>query len=169
MIMKFKNMRVMTGLLALIAAGIFMILGDIKTVPVVKDGMDYRVFVAGLGTVQGKWCGQTGIAIMGLETRPASEKGNELKVIDLLIANSGEKDMIFNSEVSLVDSAKGRYGINGNTQPEVVVRAGMLSQGIIIISVPKGIPDSKWTLESKGGNLKDTVILPLKVQKVTGK
>ena len=133
---------------------------------VAADDFNYRVFVAGIGTVEGKWSGDTGIALIGLETRPAMSEEEELKVIDLLIANSRSDSMAFDSDIALVNKKGERFTINAKNQPEVVIAPGALSQGAIIINVPKGVPDSDWLLHIKGGHLKGEVILPLYVVKV---
>lgn len=127
---------------------------------------NYKVFVAGTGTVEGQWCGETGIAIIGLETRPAPQESNELKVVDLLITNGGSTDTKFNSDVTLINQSGARFGLKAAEQPEVLIRAGATSQGTVILSVPRGIPESEWLLEIKGGNLQDGVFLPLKINKV---
>lgn len=127
---------------------------------------NYRVFVAGTGTVEGRWCGETGIALIGLETRPAPLKGEELKIIDLLVANGGSEVLQFNADVSLINNHGERYSIESESQPKVYVNPGTLSQGTVIINVPEGNPDNNWFLEIKGGNLGEGVVLPLKVLKV---
>ncbi|MCL4439478.1 MAG: hypothetical protein M1609_02465 [Firmicutes bacterium] len=133
---------------------------------VAAGDFNYRVFVAGVGTVEGKWSGDTGIAVIGLEARPAPEQGNELKVIDLLIANSGSVKVVFRSDITLINRQGRRYSLKAKGQPEVAINPGALSQGTVIISVPSGIPDNDWLLEIRGGNLKDDVVLPFRVIKV---
>lgn len=132
------------------------------------NDFNYRVFVAGVGTVGGKWSGNTGVAVIGLETRPAPEEGQELKVIDLLVANSGASPVIFNSDITLVNQWGERFGIKAEGQPEVVVHPGTLSQGTVIISVPKGSSDRDWLMEIAGGNLPEKIFLPLRVIKIVG-
>lgn len=132
-----------------------------------SGNMDYRVFVAGVGTIEGKWSGETGIVIVGLETRPAAEAEKELKVIDLLVANNGSEQMLFNSDIAMIDKTGRRFGLTAEGQPEVSINPGSLSHGTVIISVPKGVPDSEWILEVKGGNLPESVLLPLRILKVT--
>jgi hypothetical protein len=128
--------------------------------------LNYRVFVAGIGTIEGKWSGETGIAVVGLETRPAAKAEQELKVIDLLVANNSSEKMQFKSDIGLIDKTGRRFELKAKGQPEVSVNPGALSQGTVIISVPKGVPDQEWILEVKGGNLKEPVLLPLKIIKV---
>jgi len=130
------------------------------------EEMDYRVFVAGIGTVAGKWCGQAGIAVIGVETRPAAEEDMELKIIDLLVANSAKTQLDFDPDISVTVKDGKKYGLQGSTQPQVAIKPGTLSQGTIIISIPKGIPDTDCSLEIRGGSLKGGVTLPLKVIKV---
>lgn len=134
--------------------------------PVSAEDFNYRVFVAGLGTVDGKWAGSTGIALIGLETRPASEQDRELKVVDLLITNNSSTSLVFDSDISLVDSHGNRFGLKAQDQPEVVIKPGAMSQGTVIIDVPKGVPDNEWLLEIKGGSLLEGMILPLRINKV---
>lgn len=130
------------------------------------DNYNYRVFIAGLGTVDGKWCGSTGIALIGLEMRPAPEQDRELKVVDLLITNNSSTSLVFDSDISLVDSHGNRFGLEAQDQPEVVIKPGAMSQGTVIIDVPKGVPDNEWLLEIKGGSLLEGMILPLRINKV---
>ncbi len=158
-----KSMLGLWGLLILTA--ISVAIGYARFAPVSADNLDYRVFVAGLGTVNGKWCGNTGIAVIGLETRPASEEGKELKVIDLLIANNSSVNLIFNPDIVLLNRHGQHYGLEAEGQPAVVIKAGTMSQGTVVISVPQGIPDIEWLLKIKGGNLTEGVILPLRVVK----
>ena len=153
------------ALIAFLATAAFLAIN----VSLTKESMsefNYRVFVAGTGTVEGKWSGETGVAIIGIETRPAREQENELKVIDLLVANNSSEKKVFNSDIALINQRTGRFGLQGLDQPEVVINPGALSQGTVIISVPIGIPDSDWTLEIKGGNLEQGILLPLRVVKV---
>lgn len=129
---------------------------------------DYRVFVSGLGTVEGKWCGNIGVAIIGLETRPTPEEGKELKVIDLLVVNSSSQKITFNPDINLINSRGQKYGLSAKEQPEVVIQPGTMSQGTLMIDVPKGVPDEEWLMEVKGGNLKKGVTLPLRIIKAVG-
>ena len=127
--------------------------------------MNYRVFVAGVGTVDGKWCGQTGIAIIGLKTGPAAEKDMELKAIDLLVANQSENPLVFDPDIAIITEDGFRYGLKAINQQQVVIKPDTLSQGTVLISVPKGTKNEGCLLEIKGGNLKDGLILPLRVIK----
>jgi len=131
-----------------------------------SGNLNYRVFVAGIGTIEGKWSGETGVAIAGIETRPAAAQ-QESKVIDLLVANNSSEKIRFNSDIGLVDKTGRRFELNAEGQPEVIINPGTLSQGTVIINVPKGVPDSEWILEVKGGNLKESILLPLRILKVT--
>jgi len=153
-------------IVTLIIVTVGLTVASFRLVSALSEEFNYRVFVAGIGTVDGKWCGDTGIAIIGLETRPSPEKGKELKVIDLLIANNSSIEKKFDSDIYLLNPAGNRYGIKAKGQPEVIIGPGALSQGTVIISVPRGIPDNKWFMEVKGGGLGGEVILPLKVMKV---
>lgn len=126
---------------------------------------NYRVFVAGIGTIEGKWQGEIGIALVGLETRPAPIENEELKVIDLLITNGRSDQLHFNSDITLINPKGERYGLKAKGQQQVMIKPGATSQGTVIINVPKGTPDRFWMMEIKGGPFKDGVILPLKVQK----
>ncbi len=139
-----------------------------KETGVLVNEPNYRVFVAGLGTVEGRWSGQIGIAIIGLETRSAAAAEEEQKVLDLLVANQGSAPVQFDADITLIDPQGRRYGLKAREQPAVQINPGTLSQGTVIINVPKGNPDENWTVEIKGGNLKDGVILPLRVVKVKG-
>lgn len=147
---------------AIVIAGIYS--ENFKSVSVNES--NYRVFVAGLGTVEGRWCGETGIAVIGLETRPAPVQSEELKVIDLLVANGGSVPVQFDADVTLTDPQGKRYSLRAKDQPKVQINPGALSQGTIIINVPKGTPDKDWMVEIKGGHLKDGVVLPLRVVKI---
>jgi len=151
------------------ALALLMIIGGAtKMVLVSGDDFNYRVFVAGIGTVGGKWSGNTGIAVIGLETRPASEKGMELKVIDLLVANNSSVPLLFKSNINLVNQWGERFGIKAEGQPEVVIKPGSLSQGTVIIDVRKGFSDRDWLVEIAGGNLPEKILLPLRVVKMEG-
>jgi len=88
-------------------------------------------------------------------------------VIDLLVANNSSEKIRFNSDIGLVDKTGRRFELNAEGQPEVIINPGTLSQGTVIINVPKGVPDSEWILEVKGGNLKESILLPLRILKVT--
>lgn len=168
MLMVIKRKTVILGTLAILT-----VIGGIA---VLNSGLlgtaagdfDYRVFVAGIGTIEGKWSGETGIAVVGLETRPDTEQGRELKVVDLLIANSGSAKTEFRSDVFLINRKGEKYGLKAEGQPKVVINPGALSQGTVVISVPKGIPDNDWLLQISGGNLPENVLLPLRVIKATG-
>jgi len=166
MLMIFKRQTVIFTALIIIVVLAAMVWGISMFKDAFASGFNYRVFVAGIGTVEGKWCGDTGIAVIGVETRPAPEKGYELKLIDLLVANSSSGNLVFNPDISLVNNEGKKYGLKAHGQPEVIVKAGNLSQGTIIISVPEGIPDKEWQIEIKGGNLKEGIMLPLRVMKV---
>ena len=168
MILCVKKLR-----LCLLGAGFALVLlmiigGATKLVLVSGDDFNYRVFVAGIGTVGGKWSGNTGVAVIGLETRPASEKGLELKVIDLLLANNSSAPMVFKSSITLVNQWGERFGIKAEGHPEVIVNPGSLSQGTVIIDVRQGIPDRDWLVEIAGGNLPERILLPLRVVKIVG-
>lgn len=155
----------LTILAILILSGVFAVnLGISRSA---AGSLHYRVFVAGLGIIEGKWSGDTGIAVIGIETEKAVEPGQELKVIDLLVANKSSEKMQFNSDISLIDRSGRHFKLQAKGQPEVWLNPGALSQGTVIISVPKGLPDRDWTLEVKGGNLKEPVILPLRIIKVS--
>ncbi|MBU7008624.1 hypothetical protein [Phosphitispora fastidiosa] len=128
------------------------------------EEMDYRVFVAGMGTVAGKWCGQAGIAVIGVETRPAAEEDMELKFIDLLVANSGKTQLDFAPDIGIAVKDGRKYELHGPSQPQVVIKPGALSQGTVVISIPEGIPETDCSLEIRGGNLKsEKIMLPLRV------
>lgn len=147
--------------MAVVFTGLFL---EVRRYAAVSTGeYNYRVYVAGLGTVEGKWSGETGIAVIGLETRPAPRQGEELKVIDLLIANKSSAKRMFNSDITLVSPDGARYGLRARGQPEVIINPGAISQGTVIINVPRGLPEDGWLLEIKGGNLQETVLLPLRV------
>jgi len=166
MIIMIRKIRIMILAAALIvtAAGFAVMQNyDIGTG---AEEMDYRVFVAGVGTVAGKWCGQAGIAVIGVETRPAAEEDMELKFIDLLVANSGRTQLDFAPDIGVAVKDGRKYGLQGSTQPQVVIKPGTLSQGTVVISIPKGIPDTDCSLEIRGGNLKGEIMLPLRVIKV---
>ncbi len=129
------------------------------------DEMNYRVFVAGMGTVAGKWCGQAGIAVIGVETKPAGDKEMDLKFIDLLVANNGTTPLDFDPDISVHVKDGRKYGLQGSAQPRVTINPGALSQGTVVISLPRGIADPDCTLEIRGGHLKEGVRLPLRVIK----
>lgn len=155
---------VLIGLFLGIAA-IISILFIIPTGASVTES-NYRIFVAGIGTVEGKWHGEIGIAVVGLETRPAPIVNEELKVIDLLITNGRSEPLHFNPDITLINPKGDRYGLKASGQPQVIIKPGAMSQGTVIINVPKGTPDKFWMMEIKGGPLKDGVILPLNIQKL---
>jgi len=127
--------------------------------------LDYRVFVTGLGTIKGKWSGKTGIAVLGVETGKVPEEGQELKVIDLLVFNGSSEDLVFNPDLTLIRGEGDSYGLKAGEQPEVIVRPGKMSQGTVIIGIPAGVPDNQWILQIKGGNLVNSITLPLRVVK----
>lgn len=152
-----------------LALALLLLIGGAANMASVSgDDFNYRVFIAGIGTVGGKWSGNTGVAVIGLETRPASEKGMELKVVDLLVANNSSAPVVFKSNVTLVNQWGERFGIKAEGQPEVVVNPGSLSQGTVIIDVRKGFPDRNWLVEIAGGNLPEKILLPLRVVKIVG-
>lgn len=161
-----KRNVVLAVLIVLILLGTIAVNYSFFSLPASGDSK-YRVFVAGIGTIEGKWSGETGIAVIGLETRPAAKDDQELKVIDLLVANNSSEKMLFQSDIGLVDKKGRRYELKAKGQTEVSINPGALSQGTVIIGVPKGVPDQDWVLEVKGGNLQDTILLPLKIIKVT--
>ncbi len=164
-----KRMLRLLPVLLLVLLGASLAAGRARSAAVATGDFNYRVFVAGVGTVEGKWCGSTGIAVIGLETRPGPTEEQELKLIDLLVANNSSAELLFNPDLTLVNRRGGRYGLKAKGQPEVLVKPGAMSQGTVIISVPKGFPDREWVLEIRGGNLKEGVVLPLRVAKVIGR
>lgn len=163
-IIRKNRLLIVAAVLILTAAGLTVLQND--DIGTGAEEMDYRVFVAGIGTVAGKWCGQAGIAVIGVETRPAAEEDMELKFIDLLVANSAKTQLDFNPDISVTVKDGRKYGLQGSTQPQVAIKPGTLSQGTIVISIPKGIPDADCSLEIRGGNLKGGITLPLRVIKV---
>ncbi|MDT3700891.1 MAG: hypothetical protein RO469_15890 [Thermincola sp.] len=160
-----KRMIFLAGLAVLHVLGMAAVSFGFMSKPA-SGTLNYRVFVAGIGTIEGKWSGETGIAVMRIETKPDVETDQELKVIDLLVANRSSEDIRFKSDIGLIDKLGRRFELQAEGQPEVSIEPGTLSQGTVMISVPKGVSDQEWLLEVKGGNLKDTVLLPLKVVKV---
>lgn len=161
-----KRNVVLAALIVVVVLGMIAVNFRFFSLPAAGDSK-YRVFVAGIGTIEGKWSGETGIAVIGLETRPGAKADQELKVIDLLVANNSSEKMLFKSDIGLIDKKGRRFELKAKGQPEVSINPGALSQGTVIIGVPKGLPDQDWVLEVKGGNLQDTVLLPLKIIKVT--
>lgn len=161
-----KRNVVLAALIGIVFLGMIAVNFMFFSRPVSGD-LKYRVFVAGIGTVEGKWSGETGIAVIGLETRPAAKAEQELKVIDLLVVNNSSEKMLFKSDIGLIDKKGRRFELKAKGQPEVSINPGALSQGTVIIGVPKDVPNQDWLLEVKGGNLQDPVLLPLKINKVT--
>lgn len=136
---------------------------------VLARDFDFRIFVAGVGTVEGKWCQTTGLAIIGLETRPSPVDGQDLKIIDLLVANNGSAPLLFDADINLVTKQGKRFGLTAAGQPQVVVNPGEISQGTVMINVPEGMPDDQWVLEIKGGSLHEGVTLPIVEPKIKAK
>lgn len=163
-IMRKRNV-ISAALMVLVLLGLLVVCFGFFARPASGD-LNYRVFVSGIGTIEGKWSGETGIAVIGLETRQAAEAEQELKVIDLLVANKSSEKILFNSDIGLLDMTGRRFELKAKGQPEVSIDPGALSQGTVIISVPKGVPDQEWIIEVKGGNLSETVFLPLRIVKV---
>lgn len=127
----------------------------------------YRVFVSGTGTVEGAWSGSIGIAVIGVATKAAPEPDKELKVIDVLITNAGNDSINFNPDFILVNKQGEEYILTPDGQPEVIIKPGTMSQGTVIIDVPRGTTDEDLTFEVKGGCFPTGIKLPLKVQKIT--
>lgn len=156
----------------LIITGLFLIIATVIGIWLIRPtgasiaDSNYRIFLAGIGTVEGKWQEEIGIALIGLETRPAPIQNEELKVIDLLVTNGRSEQLHFNPDITLINPKGEHYGLKAKGQQQVMIKPGTMSQGTVIINVPRGTPDSFWVMEIKGGPLKNGVILPLKVQKI---
>lgn len=129
----------------------------------VQDDSGFRVYVHGQGTVQGVWAGHLGIAVIGVETRPDTDRGKELKVISLLVSNQNKEKVRFDPDIGLKDPRGEIYLLHGAGQPVVEIAPGAVSQGTVIIDVPRGIKDGDWRLTITGGPLPEPVDLPLKV------
>lgn len=163
-----KKWLLVCALAAVVIAGLAEVAAIWNKYPVAGINSVYRVFVVGVGTVEGKWCGNTGVAVIKLQTQPARKEGKDLKIVDLLIANRGSESMKFYPDIALVNRRGEQYGLKGNRQPEVVIGPGELSSGTVIIDVPRGIPDDEWHIKISRGNIEGEIILPLRVQVVTG-
>ena len=127
------------------------------------DSLGFKIYVQGLGTVRGAWTGSMGIALIGVETRPDTDPAKELKVMTLLVANQSKKIIRFEPDIALVDKQGKAYDLQGASQPQVEIAPGTLSQGVVIIDVPKGNRDENWTLKLSGGPITGAVSLPLRV------
>lgn len=153
------------GILMFVMGLSLFIQGTGKNSWVVSSGK-YKVFVSGVGTVEGVWAEKLGIALIGLQTKPAPEPDRELKYIDVLVANAGDEPIVFNPDFTLTDKKGSQYVLTSDGQPQAEIKPGTMSQGTVIIDVPKGIKDEDLTLEIKGGCLPQGVVMPLKVSKV---
>jgi hypothetical protein len=116
-----------------------------------------------VGTVQGAWAGRLGIAVIGVETKSDTNPEKELKVITLLVANQSKEKIRFDPDIALVDHKGNTYALHGAAQPMVEIAPGDLSQGVVIVDVPRGIKDEDWRLTISGGPLPGPVNLPLQV------
>lgn len=123
----------------------------------------FKIYVNGLGTVQGAWAGPVGIAVTGVETRPDNSPDKELKFITLLVSNREKKAVRFDPDIGLADRRGNKYSLQGANQPEVQIAPGSTSQGTVIIDVPRGKKDEDWRLIISGGPLPGPVNLPLQV------
>lgn len=135
----------------------------VVTKPVQAKDPGFKIYVRGLGTVQGAWAGPVGIAVTGVETRPDGDPGKELKVITLLVSNRDKKKVRFDPDIGLADLRGNKYSLQGADQPEVLIAPGATSQGTVIIDIPRGIKDEDWRLVISGGPLPGPVSLPLRV------
>ena len=165
MVLLIRRRAIWAAVLLLTVTMAAAVISSTIQVPVSADNFKYRVYVTGVGPVEGRWGGRTGIAVIGVKTLPALSESNELKTVDLLIANSSSSDLIFDPDITLINHLGQRFGLKGKGQPEVLIKPGSLSHGTVQIEVPKGISDDKWALEIKGGHLSKGVCLPLKVVK----
>jgi len=130
----------------------------------VEEGnLGFKIYVHELGTVKGAWAGRLGIAVIGVETRPDTDPAKELKVITLLVVNRNKEKIRFDPDVALVDDKGNSYALHGAGQPLVEIAPGEVSQGVVIIDVPKGVKDEYWRFNISGGPLPGPVSLPLKV------
>lgn len=163
LVLRAKTLIIM-GLLIMIIAILGVCL--IRPTGASVNKANYRIFVAGIGTVEGKWQGEIGVAVIGLETRPAAVEKEELKVIDILITNGRSEELHFNPDIALINPKGERFGLQAEGQQQVMIKPGAMSQGTVIINVPRGTPEMSWMMEIKGGPFKDGVIMPLRVQKV---
>lgn len=155
---------IVPALLLLAAAGYGM--KELVTKPVQNEDFDFKIYVYGQGTVQGAWAGPLGIAVTGVETRPDNDREKELKVISVLVKNQSSKQVRFDPDISLKDLGGNTYVLHGASQPAVEIAPGEVSQGTVIIDVPRGIKDEDWRLIVSGGPLPELVSLPLRVLKV---
>ena len=149
------------GLSLLAAAGYS--LGKNFDKPVQDEKSGYRVYVSGVGTVQGAWAGRLGIAVIGSETKADTNPEKELKVITLLVANQSKEKIRFAPDIALIDHQGNTYALHGTAQPTVEIAPGALSQGMVIIDVPRGVKDEDWRVTISGGPLPGPVTLPLQV------
>lgn len=152
-----------TALVLTLLAATGYSLGKSLDKPVQDENPGYRVYVHGVGTVQGAWGGRLGIAVIGVETKPDTNPEKELKVITLLVANQSREKIRFDPDIALVDHKGNTYALHGAAQPMVEIAPGTLSKGVVIIDVPRGIKDESWRLTVTGGPLPGPVTLPLQV------